>query len=376
MSDTEQVPPGDAQRATTRRTWLIRLGLAVLVIVAAYALWYLLIGRNSVDTDDAYVGAEMAQITPLSSATVIAVEVSNTQFVRKGTVLAMLDPADAQVTEGSAEADLALAQRRFHQSQATGAALTAQIGARAADIASAQAHVGSASADVDKARADLSRREALVGIGGVSGEEVTTARKNAIEAQAALAAARAMLAQAEAARSAARGTANAADALVSGLTEASDPGVRAAQARLTSARLEVGRMVIRAPIDGVVSGRQVQVGQRVAAGTPIMAIVPQSQMFVDANFKESQLRGVRVGMKAEVTTDLYGSGVVFHGKVSGIAAATGAATALIPAQNATGNWIKVVQRVPVRITLDPQELAKHPLGIGLSCDASIDLTGG
>ena len=182
------------------------------------------------------------------------------------------------------------------------------------------------------------------------------------------------LAQAQSTRNSAHGQLAANNALTSGLTEETDPGVVAAKARLDAATLELGRMTIRAPMDGVVSQRRVQVGQRVAQGVPIMTIVPVAQVYVEANFKERQLRRVRPGMPAEVTTDLYDGDVTFHGKVVGIAGATGASSAIIPAQNATGNWIKVVQRLPVRIALDPKELAEHPLRVGLSAEATIDIS--
>ncbi|HEX7822116.1 MAG TPA: HlyD family efflux transporter periplasmic adaptor subunit, partial [Sphingobium sp.] len=188
-----------------------------------------------------------------------------------------------------------------------------------------------------------------------------------------LAQAQAGVVMAESTRGAAIGELAANDALVRGSTEDSDPGVMAAKAKLDAARLELDRTVVRAPIDGVVTKRQAQVGQRVAQGTPIMTIVPLTQVYVDANFKERQLARVKVGMPATVTADIYGSGVVYHGKVVGFSGGTGSSMALIPAQNATGNWIKVVQRLPVRIALDPKELAEHPLRIGLSTDVEIDL---
>ena len=190
-----------------------------------------------------------------------------------------------------------------------------------------------------------------------------------------MATARAAIAQAEAGRSSASGELSANQALVRGLSEDTDPGVLAAKAKVEAARLDLERTVIRAPIDGVVTKRQVQLGQRVAQGTPIMTIVPVNQVYVEANFKEKQLRDVRVGMPAEVKADIYGGSVVYHGRVAGISGGTGASQALIPAQNATGNWIKVVQRLPVRIELDPKEVAAHPLRVGLSMEVEIDISG-
>ena len=366
---------GATQRQDTRRKWLVRLALVVLVIGAAYAIWYLLIGRNHVSTDNAYVNAEVAQVTPLISAQAVEVLVTDTQAVKRGDILVKLDPTNARIAMAQAEADLAEARRKFRQTVATSGALAAQVEARGADINQARAQLATAQADFDKARIDLRRREALAPNGAVSGEELTSARKGYAAAQAALDLARAGVATAEATRGAASGQLAANDALVRGSTIDTDPAVLAAKAKLDNARLDLGRSVIRAPIDGVVTRRQVQVGQRVAQGTPIMSIVPLAHVYVDANFKERQLGRVKPGMPATVTSDLYGGGVVYHGKVVGFSGGTGASMALIPAQNATGNWIKVVQRLPVRIALDPRELAEHPLRVGLSMEAEIDLSG-
>lgn len=361
-------------RQSARRTWLIRLGLVVVIGGLLWGAWYLLVGRNHVATDNAYVNAEMAQVTPLISAQAIEVAVSDTQAVKRGDILVKLDPTNAKIAMAQAEADLAEAKRRFRQTSATSTSLSAQVTARGADIVQARAQLASAQADVDKARVDLQRREALVNDGAVSGDEVTGARTTYASAKAALELARAGVQTAQATRNSASGQLAANDALVSGSTIDTDPAVMAAQARLDSARLDLDRTVIRAPIDGVISRRQVQVGQRVAQGNAIMSIVPLSQVYVDANFKERQLRDVRVGMPATVTSDLYGGDVVYHGKVAGFSGGTGASMSLIPAQNATGNWIKVVQRLPLRIALDPKELAAHPLRVGLSMDVEIDLS--
>jgi membrane fusion protein, multidrug efflux system len=369
---------GTANRETAmdkRKKWLGRLALVVLVVGAVYALWYLLIGRNHVGTDNAYVNAEVAQVTPLVSAQAIEVRVMDTQTVKRGDILVRLDPANARIALAQAEADLAEARRRFRQTAATSASLAAQVQARGADIAQARAQLASAQADYDKARVDLQRREALSPEGAVSGEEVTSARKAFAAARAGLEQARAAVTTAQATRGAAEGELAANDALVRGSTVETDPAVLAAKAKVDNARLDLDRTVIRAPVDGIVTRRQVQVGQRVAQGTPIMTIVPVAQVYVDANFKERQLRRVRIGMPARLTADIYGGDVVYHGKVVGFSGGTGSSMALIPAQNATGNWIKVVQRLPVRIALDPKELAAHPLRVGLSMEAEIDLSG-
>ncbi|EQB30541.1 EmrA/EmrK family multidrug efflux transporter periplasmic adaptor subunit [Sphingobium ummariense] len=364
-----------ASRMATRRTWLLRLAAAIAIVGLIYAAWYFLVGRNHVSTDNAYVNAEMAQVTPLISAQVTQVLVSDTQTVKRGDVLVRLDPTDARIAVAQAEADLAEARRRFRQTSATSSSLAAQVTARGSDIAQARAQLATAQADYEKARIDLQRREALAPDGAVSGEELTSARNTFASAKAALDLARAAVAQAQATRGAAEGQLEANDALVRGSTEDTDPAVMAAKARLDNARLGLVRTVIRAPIDGVVTRRQVQVGQRVGQGSPIMSIVPLSQVYVDANFKERQLRRVKVGMPATVVADIYGGGVVYHGKVVGFSGGTGSSLSLIPAQNATGNWIKVVQRLPVRIALDPRELAEHPLRVGLSTEVEIDLSG-
>ena len=361
------------QRNSARRKWLTRLGLLVLVVALLWGAWYLLFGRNHVSTDNAYVNAEMAQVTPLIGAQAIDVLVSDTQSVKKGDILVKLDPTNAKIAVAQAEADLAEARRRFRQTDATSDSLAAQVQARSADIVQARAQLATAQADLEKARVDLQRREALVADGAVSGDEVTAAQTAYASARAALRLAQAGVKTAEATRGAATGQLEANQALVRGSTEDTDPAVLAAKARLESAKLDLERTTIRAPIDGVVTKRQVQVGQRVAQGSPIMSIVPISQVYVDANFKEKQLRGVRIGMPAKVTSDLYGGDVVYHGKIVGFSGGTGSSMALIPAQNATGNWIKVVQRLPLRIALDPKELAAHPLRVGLSLEVEINL---
>ena len=317
----------------------------------------------------------MAQVTPQLSGQAIAIHVRDTQSVKRGDVLVELDPVNAQIAVAQAEADLAQARRHFRQALANNDALGAQVSARGSDIASAQSRLAAAKADDDKAEGDLAHRQALAASGAVSGDELGTARHAAADTKAMLDAARAGVNQARASKSSAQGQLAANDALVRGSSEASDPAVLAAAARLQAARIDLDHTTIRAPIDGVVTRRQVQLGQRIMQGAPIMTIVPLAQVYIDANFKEGQLSQVRLGMPAKVVTDLYGNSVVFHGTVAGIAAGTGASQALIPAQNATGNWIKVVQRLPVRIALVPAELVAHPLQVGLSSEVTINLTG-
>ena len=362
-------------RQRARKTWLVRIAIVVGVAALIFGLWYLLIGRNHVSTDNAYVNAEVAQITPLVSAQVIEVRVSDTQAVRAGDILVRLDDANMRIAYAQAQAELARARRMFRQSSATSTSLSAMVDARGADIARAQAQFATAQADFEKARIDLDRRQDLAPSGAVSGDELTSARKAFASARANLDVARAGIAQARSSRGSAAGELAANQALVSGSTIETDPMVLAAKAKLEAAKLDLDRAVIRAPIDGIVTRRQVQVGQRVAQGSMIMMIVPLSKVYVEANFKERQLRRVKPGQPVTVTADLYGGDVEYHGRVIGFSGGTGSAFALIPAQNATGNWIKVVQRVPVRIALDPKELAEHPLRVGLSMDVEIDVSG-
>jgi membrane fusion protein (multidrug efflux system) len=352
----------------------VMLGLAAGFLLAGGG-WYMLHDTGEVSTDNAYVSAESAQVTPLISAAVVDVPVVNTQVVRKGDVLLRLDDRDARLAVEKAEAAYLKARRQYAQSSATSGSLAAEVGARQADIGQAQAQFVAAQSAVEKAKTDLDRREHLAGNGFVSREELTNYRNAYVTAQSNLRAAQAAIAQAQADRGAAQQSYAANQALIAGTSIDSNPDVAAAKAVLDQARLDLERTVIRAPIDGVVTNRQVQIGQRIAAGTSVMTIVPVDAVFVDANFKEGQLQRVRPGQPVELTSDLYGSGTVFHGRVVGFAGGTGSAFALIPAQNATGNWIKVVQRLPVRIQLDPKELARHPLRVGLSMEATIDVSG-
>jgi membrane fusion protein (multidrug efflux system) len=364
--------PELADKKKRRRKILIALVAAKLLVGAGA---WLLADGDHVTTDNAYVNADSAQVTALVSGPVRSVEVVNTQVVRRGQILFRLDDSDARLALAKAEADYIKARKLFGQTSATSGSLAAQIGARDADIGQAQAQLAAASANLEKARIDLNRRARLVESGAVSGEELTVAQNAFTTAQANLAQAHAAVSTASASRSAARESWAANQALIAGTTVDTNPDVAAAKARLDQARLDLERTVIRAPIDGVVTNRQIQVGQRVAAGAAVMTIVPVNSAYVDANFKEGQLARVHPGQPVELKSDLYGGDVVYRGRVIGFSGGTGSAFALIPAQNATGNWIKVVQRVPVRIALDSKELAKHPLRVGLSMEAKIDVSG-
>ena len=371
------VPDAEKEAAKLRKKRRIKILVALTALkVVTGAGAYFFLPDGHVSTDNAYVAADSAQVTALVSAAVKAVPVVNTQVVRKGQIVLQLDDSDARLALAKAEADYLKARRQFAQTAATSGSLAAQVNARAADIDQAQAQVAASRANFEKARIDLSRRQELVESGAVSGEELSTAKNAFSTAQSNLALARAAVATASATRGAASESWAANQALIAGSTVDTSPEVAAAKAKLDQARLDLERTIIRAPIDGVITNRQVQVGQRVSAGSPVMTIVPVNSVYVDANFKEGQLAKVRPGQSVELTSDLYGDDVVYHGRVAGFSGGTGSAFALIPAQNATGNWIKVVQRLPVRIQLDPKELATHPLRVGLSMEAKIAVSGG
>jgi membrane fusion protein (multidrug efflux system) len=338
--------PTAAERRKLMRQRLFALlgGLVLVAALLAGAYWYF-ISSNYASTDNAYVDASTAQITPRIEGTLASVPVNDTRHVKKGDVLATIDPTDAQIALVQAKANFAQAQQHVAQYFANVDAAAAQVAARRGDLARAQM--------------DYQRRASLASTGAVSGDELTTARNDLQTAQSGLTQAVNQLASQR--------------ALIAGHDAAHNPEVLAAEAALDKAKLDLERTVIRAPIDGVVAQNTAQIGQHVAPGAPLMSVVPVAAAYVNANFKESQLDRVRAGQPVTLTSDLYGSSIVFHGRVVGIGGGTGSAFSVIPAQNATGNWIKVVQRLPVRVALDPKELAAHPLRVGLSMYAEIKL---
>ncbi|WP_288433221.1 HlyD family efflux transporter periplasmic adaptor subunit [uncultured Acinetobacter sp.] len=376
MTDSPQASAsnqnGDALKAK-RKKLLSIFALVVIVAAIVFGIWYVFF-NHTVNTDNAYVGADTAQITSMVTGQVSEILVNDTQQVHKGDILVKIDPRDAEIALAEAKAMLAKAQRTYRQTAANGQSLNAQVQVSDDGIASAQAQVLKAQADYNNALEELKRRQVLSESGAISKEELSTAQTASRTAKAALDVAKAALSQSQSNRNAAQSTFDATQALIKGTSEASAPDVLSAQTQVQKAQLDLDRTVIRATVDGVIAGRSIQVGQRVAPGTVLMKVVPVSQLYVDANFKESQLTKVRVGQAATLTSDLYGDDVVYHGKVIGFSGGTGSAFALIPAQNATGNWIKVVQRLPVRIALDPNELKQHPLRVGLSMEATIDLS--
>jgi membrane fusion protein (multidrug efflux system) len=350
--DTAATPPSAATPATNgngagqaRRRRLIAIVLGVFALAgAAYGVYWALVSRYLQSTDDAYVSGNIVQITPQIAGTVVGIRVDDTQFVQAGQTLVELDQADAKVALDRADAELAKTVREVRNLFAT----TAQLRA-AAELQES---------DLKRAEDDLARRERLGASGAVSGEELQHARDAVRSAQAALVAAKQQL---EANR-----------ARTDRTTIEDHPDIQAAAARVRDAYLSYARTTLPAPVAGFVAKRSVQLGQRVNPGAPLMAVVPLDAVWVDANFKEAQLPAMRVGQPVRLTADLYGGKVEYHGRIAGFGAGTGSAFAVLPAQNATGNWIKIVQRVPVRVALDPQELAQHPLQIGLSMQVEVD----
>lgn len=336
---TPPVAPGK------RRRILLGLAGAFLAAGLAYGLYWLFFSRFHEETDNAYVQGHVVQITPQISGTVQRIYVDDTDLVQAGQKLLALDPADAEVAVAQAEAQLAQTVREVRTLYASQAQSGATLAQRQAELA--------------RARDDLAHRRALAGTGAVSGEELRHAEAAVAAAEAAVAAAREQLASGR--------------ALTDGTSVREHPNVQRAAARLRESLLALQRSTLLAPVAGQVAKRNVQLGQRVNPGAPLMAVIPLDRLWVDANFKEAQLRDMRIGQPVTLVSDLYGGDVRYAGKVVGLAAGTGGAFALLPAQNATGNWIKVVQRVPVRIALDPRQLAEHPLRVGLSMQVDVDL---
>ncbi|MEB0139658.1 MULTISPECIES: efflux RND transporter periplasmic adaptor subunit [unclassified Undibacterium] len=329
-----------------RRGLLIAITTVVALGIAAYIVWWTLVGSHYEHTDDAYAAGNVVQITPQVAGTVLAIHADDTEMVQAGKPLIEFDKTDASVALDQAEAQLAQTVR--------------EVKVLFANNASLQANIDLRSSDVERAKADLARRAQLLSSGAISTEELEHARNALKTAEAALIATREQLASNH--------------ALTENTSVAQHPNVLRAAAKVRETLLSYSRATIPAPLSGYIAKRSVQVGQRVAAGSPLLSIVALNSLWVDANFKEGQLAHMRIGQDVLLHSDIYGSDVEFHGKLLGMSAGTGSAFALLPAQNASGNWIKVVQRVPVRISLDPKELADHPLRIGVSMQVQVDIS--
>ena len=339
--------PTSTAAATRQRAFTV-FGVVLVALALCWGAYWFLMLRHYESTDDAYVAGDVIPLTSEAPGTVIAVHADDTQGVAAGELLVELDPADARVAVVAAEATLARTAR--------------EIGALYAQQLQAVAELHARQLSLERARNDLARREPLRAEGAVSSEELAHASDAVNELRAAVAAAAAQVA--------------ALDAQLGGSSLATQPRVLEAAAAVRNATLALRRTRILAPASGIVAKRSVQVGQRVASGTPLLAIVSLREVWIDANFKEVQLRRLKVGQPVAVRADVYGSDVAFHGRIAGLAAGSGSAFALLPAQNASGNWIKIVQRLPVRIALDPKELVARPLRVGLSTIVEVDVADG
>ena len=364
-SQKPQTPPSPAPaakqtpaNAKRRNRMLMGIGAVVVLAGVGYGVWYLLVGAHYESTDDAYVAGNVVQVTPQVAGTVIAIKADDTDVVRQGQELVILDPSDTRIALDQAEAQLAQTVREVRNVYANNGTLSANIANRQADTIKARAAL-------ERAQDDYKRRAALVATGAVSKEELQHVQVDLDSAKSALAAADAQVQSAKE-QLASNQT------FTDGTSVTEHPNVKRAVARVREAYLAYQRSTMPSPVSGQVAKRSVQLGQRVSPGTPLMAIVPLDQLWVDANFKEVQLRKMRVGQPVTLEADLYGGKVEYKGHIVGLAAGTGSAFSLLPAQNATGNWIKVVQRVPVRVAIDAQQLRDHPLRIGLSIVATVD----
>ena len=345
MNSPEPATESAATPNQKRRRGLLLLAAVVLLAGAAWFAWWHMHARWYVSTEDAYAGATVVQLTSEVAGTVRTIHPRETESVTAGQPLIELDPADARIAMDAAIADLGATVRQVRGAYPQTGRLQAQIAARETDLA--------------RARDDYRRRQSIAAGGAVSAEELAHAREVVNGAEAALRAAREEL--------------NVALAQTGGIEASRHPQVMRAATRVREAALALERMHVTAPVDGVVAKKGVQLGQRVNAGTPLLAIVELDDVWVDANFKEVQLQRMRIGQPVKLTSDLYGDDVVYQGRIKGFSPGTGAAFALLPAQNASGNWIKIVQRVPVRIVLEPEEVAAHPLRVGLSMHVEVDL---
>ncbi|CAN5901533.1 EmrA/EmrK family multidrug efflux transporter periplasmic adaptor subunit [soil metagenome] len=360
VPDTTSAAPDAPKGSSTRKKALTGISAVVVLAGIAYGAYYALVLNHFESTDNAYVQGNVVQLTPQIGGTVVAINADDTDHVKAGQLLVKLDPADAQVALEQAEAQLAQTVREMRTLFANNSTLKAQIALREADVARAQS-------DLARAQDDVNRRQPLVVTGAVGKEEFN-------HSLAQVTAAKSMVTAAQSAALAAREQLSSNQTLTDNISVEDSPNVKRAVARVREAYLALRRADLLAPVDGYVAKRSVQLGQRVAAGAPLMSVIALKQVWVEANFKESQLRNLRIGQPVELKADVYGKKVDYHGTIEGLGAGTGAAFALLPAQNATGNWIKVVQRVPVRITLDPKEVEQYPLRVGLSMDATVDVS--
>ncbi|HFZ1735912.1 TPA: efflux RND transporter periplasmic adaptor subunit [Pluralibacter gergoviae] len=332
-------------RPGRRKRNLLILLLVLLLIAAGTLAWYLLYGRYYESTDDAYVNGNLVALTPQITGTVTQVAVDDGDFVRQGQPLVLLDPNDTQIALQQAEADLASTVRQVRGLYSTADNYRAQVAAKRVALKTAES--------------DFARRSKIFASGAILAEDLAHYRDAVTSAQSDLAAAEQALKTNQ--------------AMVDDTVIDSHPEIKTAVAALRQRYLDNARTTILAPVSGYVAKRAVQLGMRVTSGTTLLSIVPLNQVWVDANFKESQMQAMRLGQKVTLSADLYGDDVTYHGRIQSLGIGTGSAFSLLPAQNASGNWIKIVQRLPVRIALDPHDMQKHPLRIGLSMDVRVDI---
>ena len=346
-AETNQTSDNTPDTSNPRKRKIMLLVLALIVILGGIGVfaWHELYGRWNESTDDAYVNGNVVEITPLVTGTVVSIGADDGDLVHEGQVLINFDPNDAQVGLQSAQANLARTVR--------------QVRGLYSNVDGMKAQVNAQQAEVQKAQDNYNRRKNLAAGGAISQEELSHARDDLTSAQNALANAQQQL--------------NTTNALVDDTVVSSHPDVQSAAAQLRQAYLTNARSTLIAPVTGYVAKRTVQLGQRVQPGTALMAVIPLNQLWIDANFKETQLRDMRIGQPVDIEADLYGSDVKYSGTIDSLGAGTGSAFALLPAQNATGNWIKIVQRVPVRIHINAEELVQHPLRVGLSTLVNVNL---
>jgi membrane fusion protein, multidrug efflux system len=342
-ANTENLDSGAPNK---RRRIMLIIATVFIAVGTLWALYWVLVLSKRERTDDAYVNGNQVVISAQVPGTVIAVLTDDTQLVKAGQVLVKLDPIDAQTALSRAASALAQAVRQVRQQKANASQYDAEIDSRKLELS--------------RAELDLAKREPLLGEKAIAGEEVRHAKES-------VGLARVALMQAER-------QSLSAHALVDGAPVEGNPAVLQAKDAYRDAWIAAQRNAVVAPVTGYVAGRSVQLGHHVQAGEPLMSVIPLHSLWVDANFKEVQLRNLRIGQKAQVRTDLYGGSFIFHGHVQGMSAGTGAAFSLLPPQNASGNWIKVVQRVPVRIRIDDEDLVEAPLRVGLSATVTVDTT--
>lgn len=354
-----ETPSTTLAKPQQRKKWLLILGVVVVLVAVVYGAYWFIYERHYEYTDDAYVDANIVQLTSQVAGTVVAIAANETDYVRAGEPLVRLDSTNSQVALDEAEAQLAQTVREVSTVYADNSSLGSAVSQRRAGLTQANR-------DLANAQQDLQRRQKIAASGAVSKEEVQHAQTALDNARSAVSAAAAQL-------SAAQNQLRANQLLTGGIDVQHNPKVLAAAVKVRQAWLDLKRGAILAPIDGYVGKRSVQLGQRISIGAPLLTIVPLRQVWVSANFKEAQLRAMRIGQPVQLTSDAYGGKVDYRGHVIGMGAGTGAAFALLPAQNATGNWIKVVQRIPVRIGLDADQVVKFPLRVGMSMEVTVNV---